>query len=753
MVRSTPLLQKSRRFQVTLLRWARSWSTPTAITLGLFGVAGTLLGSWFAGVDPIVEGFRQIHLWQNHPHWLLQVPEVSLPHQLTPLVGIGLIAVAIIRLSPQPRLWSRVAGVGILMALMVRYLLWRSLTTLNLADPLNGVFSLGLFALELLSLVFSFSQLWLVLTLSDRRHEADQVAQAVISGNFLPSVDILIPTYNESKTILQRTIIGCQALEYPHKTIYLLDDTRRPEIQQLAAELGCEYMTRPHNDYAKAGNLNHAIARTNGELIVVFDADFIPTKNFLTRTIGFFQDPTVGIVQTPQSFYNPDPIARNLGLENILLPEEEFFYRQIQPSRDGIGTAICVGTSFVMRRKALEKNQGFVTDSLCEDYFTGITILSQGYRILYLNEKLSAGLAANSIADHLAQRIRWCQGTLQGLFIASNPLTIVGLNIRQRIANLEGMLYWFSHLTSVGFLLMPLAYTFLKLSPLQASVSETLYFFLPYYLLQLTLFSWLNFRSRSMLLSSIYIFIFCLPLSATIIKTILDPFEKAFKVTPKGMIRHRFEFNWSLAFPLLVLMSATALGLGFNLYGLITGEIKEAIGIGFGLFWSSYNLIILCVSLWILWDAPQLNHYEWYECELPVEVESNNGKIGGKSLSISEGGIEIKPDRSFSPNQIHTLEGSEVIVAIPSLSLQLKAQVAEITAKKTDWLMHLSFLPYFEFQKRQIIEALYCRPYQWKTCKIPNEWISFLWLTKVALMPHVLFANRQKQPLNLIEWR
>lgn len=98
--------------------------------------------------------------------------------------------------------------------------------------------------------------------------------------------------------------------------------------------MGCEYITRSDNRHAKAGNLNQAIAQTDGDLIVVFDADFVPTQNFLTRTVGFFQDEQIGLVQTPQSFYNFDPIARNLGLENILTPEEEVFYRQIQPIRE-----------------------------------------------------------------------------------------------------------------------------------------------------------------------------------------------------------------------------------------------------------------------------------------------------------------------------------------------------------------------------------------------------------------------------------
>ena len=119
-------------------------------------------------------------------------------------------------------------------------------------------------------------------------------------------------------------------------------------------------------------------------------------------------------------------------------------YRQIQPIRDGADSVVCAGTSFVVRRSALQAAGGFVTESLSEDYFTGIRLSAQGYRLIYLDEKLSAGLAAENIAAHATQRIRWAQGTLQAFFIEANPLTIKGLRPLQRIAHLEGLLHWFT---------------------------------------------------------------------------------------------------------------------------------------------------------------------------------------------------------------------------------------------------------------------------------------------------------------------
>jgi len=574
----------------------------TLVMLSIVALSSMIVGGWFAGEGKIERIFAQFEALQEHPPFWLKVPMVTGDYLLAPTLVLLLTVLAVMKISPQPRAWSRRVVVVILLILIGRYVLWRSLSTLNLADPMDGVFSLGLFFLEMSMLLSSTIQMFLMLNVKDRRGEADRHSLAVIDGSFTPDVDILIPTYNEPAFIVRRTIIGCQALDYANKKIYLLDDTQRSEVRQIAEELGSEYITRSDNCHAKAGNLNHAIPQTNSDLIVVFDADFVPTKNFLTRTVGFFQEENVALVQTPQSFYNADPIARNLGLENVVTPEEEVFYRQIQPIRDGADSAICSGTSFVVRRSALLAAGGFVTDSLSEDYFTGICLSAQGYRLIYLDEKLSAGLAAESIAAHAAQRLRWVRGTLQAFFIDANPLTIRGLRPIQRLAHLEGLLHWFTSISRVGFLIVPLAYSFLGVIPIRATAAELLFFFLPYYLVQLTVFAWLNNRSRSALLSDIYSFVLCFPLALTVIQVMLHPFSKRFKVTPKGQKRDRFSFNWHLAWPLILLFIATAVGLWLNLgtcmikaawQATVPPEVAQQLkGIGLGWLWSSYNLLM-----------------------------------------------------------------------------------------------------------------------------------------------------------------
>ena len=150
------------------------------------------------------------------------------------------------------------------------------------------------------------------------------------------------------------------------------------------------------------------------------------------------QDSGAALVQTPQSYMNADPVLRNLQLERWLLPDEEAFYRWVEPVRQGVGAVICAGTSFVVRRRALMAVGGFETGTPSEDLATGIRLAAAGWRLHFLAEKLSAGLAPHSAAAMARQRCRWASGTLQILRTGANPFTIAGLTPLQRLAFGEG---------------------------------------------------------------------------------------------------------------------------------------------------------------------------------------------------------------------------------------------------------------------------------------------------------------------------
>lgn len=714
-----------------------SVQTPVLIILSTFGFLCAIAASWFLGNSHVTELFVQLHLVQSNPPQWLMPPQLSNKYYLlVPTIALFLAAQIVMKLSSEPQVWSRRLVGSVFLALFIRYFLWRSLSTLNFSNPLDGVFSVALFAMELLAMGGGAFQMLLLFTVKERDREADKYSIAVREKRYSPTVDIFIPTYNEPDFIVKRTIMGCQAINYDKKKVYVLDETKRHSIKLLAAELGCHYITRTDNSHAKAGNLNNALKQTSGDLVVVFDADFVPTKNFLERTVGFFQQDKIALVQTPQSFYNSDPIARNLGLDGILTSEEEVFYRYLQPMKDGAGSVVCAGTSFVARRSALREIGYFATDSVSEDYFTGIRLSAKGYELAYIDEKLSAGLAAESIGAHIDQRLRWVRGTLQAFFIKSNPLTIKGLNFWQRLGHLEGLLHWFTCLPRVFFLLAPVICIFAQLTPVLATLPEIIYIFVPYYALLLTIFAWLNKRSRSILLSDVYSIIQAIPVSLTVIKVMFNPFSKGFKVTPKGLARDKFNYNWSLALPMTILLAATLIAFSFSLL-----SFQQA-GFNLGLCWSAYNLLTISVAMMTLLDLPKASLYEWYQTKKEVNLYSDRQVYQGTTQRISEEGVEILLDPSVD------LSTNVMVELIPEV-LILDGKVTRSHAQNGDLRTIIKFQKVSIEQQRELVEMLYCTPGQWQKRNTPNELQSIFILFKLLLRPLIFFNAKKLKQLKL----
>lgn len=689
---------------------------------------GAIFALWIAGIPEIVQIFNYISVWYQQPISWLQVPEFSnIYYLLIPTAVIAFTVLLITKISPEQQTWSRWLVVLILLILMGRYILWRSLASLNFNTPLNGLLSLLLLVIELYFIFRTGFQAFLLLKFKDRRKEAEKNAIAVISGNFNPSVDILIPTYNESADIIQRTVIGCQALEYANKKIYILDDTRREAIKNLAQKLGCEYITRPDNKYAKAGNLNNAIFQTYGELIVIFDVDFIPTKNFLTRTVGFFQDKNLGFLQTSQDFYNPDLIAYNLGLSDILPHATETYYSHYQLLRDGVDCTGLSGSSLILNRKAIEQIGGFVTSSLSEDYFTGISISAQGYKSIYLNEKLSAGLSSENMSSLLSQRLRWSRGTLQGFFIQENPCTIPGLKFIQRITHLEeGLLSWISDLPRACLLLIPFFYT-LGITPIQASLPEILYFLLPYYFVYYVAYTWLNRKTLSFLVGDIYMSILCIPLSIHLFQVMLNPFSEGFKVTPKGISKTSAVFHWNLAFPLLGCLILNIVSFVSTIF---LFELNNQLTI-IATIWSGYNIVLIICILSSLLDAPKVS-IEWFNLSKLITIrllKMDISALSGTTTEISEFGIKVTLNQNINDikDSLNLLPKIPLTVEFVDDKIEFSGKITNIEADSELPKLLITFENLSLNQQQYLVETLFCTPHQWQRRETPGD-LQILWL-------------------------
>jgi cellulose synthase (UDP-forming) len=248
----------------------------------------------------------------------------------------------------------------------------------------------------------------------------------------LPSVDVFIPTYNEPIEVLEKTITGALCLEYPNIKIWVLDDGRRQWLKAFSEAKGVGYLNRPDNAHAKAGNINHALTQTNGEFVAIFDADFVPQRNFLMRTIGFFSQAEIGIVQIPHTFYNHDPMQTNLALRKTVPDEQRYFFDAIMPSRDAWNAAFCCGSNSVTRRAALRAiGDAVPTEAITEDILMSIALLRKGYITRYLYERLAFGLAPETIEAFFIQRQRWARGAILILYLANGYVRAVSAVLRR----------------------------------------------------------------------------------------------------------------------------------------------------------------------------------------------------------------------------------------------------------------------------------------------------------------------------------
>ena len=267
-----------------------------------------------------------------------------------------------------PLEWPRRLLVVGFVVVSVWYLAWR-VGTLN---PQAPIFSALVYGAELFGFGTALLHIFMCWRLTERIAPPPPIGL---------SVDVFVPTYNESVELVRKTLLAARAMDYPHKT-WLLDDGRRPEMEALARQLGCGYLARADNEHAKAGNLNHALAHSSGEFVVVFDADHAPRRDFLVKTLGYFDDEDVAFVQTPQDFYNLDSYQhRWRGKGRTVWTEQSLFFRVIQRGKDYWNAAFFCGSCAVVRRSALDEIGGFATGTVTEDLHTSLRLHARGLQV------------------------------------------------------------------------------------------------------------------------------------------------------------------------------------------------------------------------------------------------------------------------------------------------------------------------------------------------------------------------------------
>lgn len=634
--------------------------------------------------------------------------------------------------------WKRRSLLLLLVVLSLRYLHWRVVFSLNLSSPLAAGLSVLLLLAEgwlLLSGLLPLLLAWR--RFSDGRPEADAAQRLWLASDWRPWVDGLIPTCGEPLPVLERCLRACSQLDHPRLRLWVLDDAGRPEVAALAARYGCRYHHRPIRSNAKAGNLNAGLQLSDGELVAVFDADFIPQRHFLKRTIGLLADPKVALVQTPQHFLNADPVMRNLAMEAWLLPDEESFYRWIEPVRSSWEAVVCAGTSFLARRVALEEVGGFVEPAISEDLVTGMVLASRGWKLRYLGEKLSAGLAAETMADFVRQRQRWASGTLQALRLPQGPLRLPGLSLGQRLAYLEGALHWFNTVPRLLLLLMPLAVGWLGVMPVQLTGPAVLNLLLPLWIALLLSVGWLNRGSRHALLADLPGWALAVPLATTVCASLWGRVQP-FRITPKHRLQGRGGIAPMLAIPLLLLLGLNAINLVLILGRLNAGNA----GAWMGLLWGGLTLLGLLVALRACHDPAAGDPTPWLALSLPARLLTSAPagqprEWAVRIAALSEQGAVLASAEGL-PGAVAC---GELVLLAPGTDLPpLPLQPALVDGQRLAFAWSDGTIP----AREQFLGWLYGRPLAWPERQAPPEWRAL-----GALLLRLLNPDRGQRPQRL----
>ena len=556
----------------------------------------------------------------------------------------------------------RLLIVALFVFLAVRYYHWRisGVILYGAQDGANGWFAWPVLGFELLGIAEAIVAVIMLSRTVDRGPETDAKAAALAARPeaALPTVDVFIATYNEGMEVLEKTILGAMALDWPatRLKIWVLDDGRRAWLREFCAAKQVGYLTRPNNAHAKAGNINAALKQTSGEFIAVFDADFVPRRNFLRRTIGWFDDAKIGIVQAPHHFYNADPIQANLLMDGMLPDDQRIFFDTIQPSRDAWDAAFCCGSLGVLRRSAIEEiGGGIPTESITEDILSTLALKRRGYITRFVNEKLAFGLAAESVEAFFVQRKRWLRGGIQLMFLRSGPLG-------PRLRFINRLLFfptnWIVQYTIRIFgLAMPVICLWTQLSPLpKMGTSEVLSYQAPMFLGFIAMMRWLSGGYHVPLLTPASQCFAAFRLVPTMLGSLIKPFGVPFRVTPKGLAvanarLDRTTFTMALAF-----FIATVIGIAVHVLpngGGADGFFPVV------MFWSTWNLIILAVVLLMCIEVPRRRSEHRFDADELVGVIAPDFRAAGRAKDFSLHGARI-----LLPADMQATAGQWLVVRI-----------------------------------------------------------------------------------------
>ena len=561
--------------------------------------------------------------------------------------------------------------------LSIDYFYWRTFSTLTYHDPVSFVFAMMLYFAEVYGFVVYLLSIFVNIDPLDRKPHPLPADESL-----WPTVDVLIPTYNEEPDLLEITLLSAVEIDYPKDklNVYLLDDggtdqrcnsedpelaaaarQRRLQLQALCRQWGAEYITRAKNIGSKAGNINNGLEFSHSDLVVIFDADHAPTTDFLKNTVGWFLvDPKMFLVQTPHFFVKPDPIEKNLQTFQTMPGENEMFYKIIQRGLDYWNSAFFCGSAAVLRRKFLKETGGIAGDTITEDAETALTLHARGYNSAYIGLPMISGLSPETLTSFIGQRIRWAQGMVQ-IFLLKNPLLIPGLTIPQRLCYFSSCFFWFFAYARVVFILAPLCFLLFGLKIYDANFIDFAAFALPHLIAVFIVSDFLFGKVRWSFVSELYELIQSVYTLPAIMKVFLNPHAPTFKVTAKGETLGE-DYISPLAKPFYLFLILNLIALVFG-GGRLIFTPEDSFPTSITMLWAVFNVFILLAAMGTLFERKQRRSTP----RMPIQLKAT-AKLGAKTYDVeirdlSNHGCGLVLDPAY---ETVFVEGLDVELRVPS---------------------------------------------------------------------------------------
>ncbi len=527
----------------------------------------------------------------------------------------------------------RYGAAALCIALTLRYSYWRVHFSIpQHQNLLQTLWAYGFLLVEAGALLSSMLTCFFL----SRTISRSPVADAGQNSPLLDApTDVFVASYNESYEILERTLVAALAIDHSDLRVWLLDDGSREWAKELAGSLGVGYVARYKGKHAKAGNVNNGVQKAlstgrRPEFFLLLDADFAANRAILRRTLGLFEDPTVGIVQTPQHFFNPDPVQSNLFCTSVWPDEQRFFFNSLLPSKDAWGAAFCCGTSAVFRVAAFEAAGGMATETVTEDMLTTFKFGEFGYRTIFLNERLSLGLSPESITDFISQRSRWCLGAIQQIFTRWSSFGRGRVSVINRLSFFDGILYWiFGAAYKLMLLGAPTLWWFTGTSAIHASLTDLIFWMGPMVTANFIFMGYVSGKRSLPIISDVTQVLTAFVICRTVATALVRPFGRPFKVTAKGLSTTGITVQWKLMWPFVAMASMGLLGLGTHV-ARFSGIHGDA-GYTTSVVWTIMNTIILALAALTCVEIPHRRRDERFLVSEPATVQL---------LPLSEAGVD-----------------------------------------------------------------------------------------------------------------